>query len=146
MQILNRAAQFTTNRNDLRNIYISYIRSILEKSAVVWHSSLTAKNRKDLERIQKCAVSVIMGKNYTTYREGLKCLNLETLEKRRDSLCLKFAKGCLKNEKVKDMFPVKIYQHKMRKRKNEKYLVKKINTERYKRSAIPFMVTLLNRK
>ena len=146
MQILNRAAQFTTNRNDLRNIYISYIRSILEKSAVVWHSSLTAKNRKDLERIQKCAVSVIMGKNYTTYREGLKCLNLETLEKRRDSLCLKFAKGCLKNEKVKDMFPVKIYQHKMKKRKNEKYLVKKMNTERYKRSAIPFMVTLLNRK
>ena len=146
MQILNRAAQFTTNRNDLRNIYISYIRSILEKSAVVWHSSLTAKNRKDLERIQKCAVSVIMGKNYTTYKEGLKCLNLETLEKRRESLCLKFAKGCLKNEKVKDMFPVKINQHKMRKRKNEKYSVKKINTERYKRSAIPFMVTLLNRK
>ena len=44
------------------------------------------------------------------------------------------------------MFPVKKNQHNMRKRKNEKYLVKKINTERYKRSAIPFMVTLLNRK
>ena len=63
MQILNRIVKFTTNRNDLRNIYISYIRSILEKSAVVWHSSLTVKNKRDLERIQKCAVLVIMGKN-----------------------------------------------------------------------------------
>ena len=43
MQILTRAVKFTTNRNDLRSIYISYIRSILEKSAVVWHSSLTEK-------------------------------------------------------------------------------------------------------
>ena len=62
MQILHRAAKFTSNRNDLRSIYISYIRSILEKSAVVWHSSLTEKNKKDLERIQKCAVFLIMGK------------------------------------------------------------------------------------
>ena len=35
MQILHRAVKFTTNRNDLRSIYISYIRSIEEKSAVV---------------------------------------------------------------------------------------------------------------
>ena len=38
MQILYRAVKFTTNRNDLRSIYISYIRRILEKSAVVWHN------------------------------------------------------------------------------------------------------------
>ena len=112
----------------------------------MWHSSLTGKNKKDLERVQKCAVSVIMGKNYTNYKEGLKCLNLETLEKRRDKLCLKFAKGCLKNEKVKDIFPVKKKLHDMKLRQNEKFLVKKINTERYKKSAIPYMVQLLNRK
>ena len=72
MQILNRIVKFTTNRNDLRNIYISYIRSILEKSAVVWHSSLTVKNKRDLEQIQKCAVLVIMGKNYKNYKNGQK--------------------------------------------------------------------------
>ena len=50
MQLLNRAAKFTSNISDLKSIYLTYVRSILEQSAVVWHSSLTRKNRKDLER------------------------------------------------------------------------------------------------
>ena len=53
MQLLNRAAGFTSNKQDLKKIYLVYIRSILEQSAVVWHSSLTAKNRRDLERVKK---------------------------------------------------------------------------------------------
>ena len=146
MQILTRAVKFTTNRNDLRSIYISYIRSILEKSAVVWHSSLTEKNRRDLERIQRCAVFLIMGKNYINYKEGLKSLNLETLDDRRKSLCLQFAKRCFKKEKVKNMFPIKNNAHSMIKRKSEKFKVKRIKTERYKKSAIPYMGELLNRK
>ena len=59
---------------------------------------------------------------------------------------MKFAKGCLKNEKVKDIFPLKKKLHDMKKRHTEKFLVKKMNTERYKKSAIPYMVQLLNRK
>ena len=145
MQILHRAAKFTSNKRDLRTIYIAYIRSILEKSAVVWHSSLTKKNRKDLERVQKCALFIIMGKNYKNYRKSLEDLNLETLEKRRTNLCLQFAKNCLKNEKVKDLFPKNNTKHKMEKRKKEKYLVKRIRTERYQASAIPNMIKLLNR-
>ena len=145
MQVLHRAETFTSNRRDLRTIYIAYIRSILEKSAVVWHSSLSEKNRKDLERVQKCAVFIIMGKNYKKYRESLKDLNLETLEKRRNNLCLQFAKKCLKNEKVKELFPKNNTKHEMKKRKTEKYLVKRIRTERYKASAIPNMIKLLNK-
>ena len=53
MQLLNAAASFTSNIYELRSIYLTYIRSVLEQSAVVWHSSLTSKNRKDLERVQK---------------------------------------------------------------------------------------------
>ena len=60
------------------------------------------------------------------------------------SLCLKFAKGCLKNEKVKDMFPMKKNEHSMKKRKSEKFQVKRVKTERYRRSALPYMVNLLN--
>ena len=83
MQLLNRAANFTTNRRDLRSIYLTYIRSVLEQSAVVWHSSLTVKNRRDLERVQKCAVRVILARNYASYKDGLQKLNLETLNDRR---------------------------------------------------------------
>ena len=79
MQLLNRAAIFTSSKQDLKKIYLTYVRSILEQSAVVWHSSLSAKNTRDLERVQKVAVRVILGKNHTTYKEGLKNLNLEDL-------------------------------------------------------------------
>ena len=34
----------------LYSIYISYIRSVFEQSAVVWHTSLTDQNISDLER------------------------------------------------------------------------------------------------
>ena len=66
MQLLYRAASFTNSRVDLKAIYLTYIRSIVEQSAVVWHSSLSNENRKNLERIQKAAVKVIMGGGYTT--------------------------------------------------------------------------------
>ena len=46
MQLLNRAARFTKNVRDLRSIYLTYVRSILDQSAVVWHSSLTGKTKE----------------------------------------------------------------------------------------------------
>ena len=102
MQLLNTAANFTSNVQDLKSIYLIYVRSILEQSAVVWHSSLTSQNRRDLERVQKAAVRVILKDKYTTYKQGLKVLKLDTLEKRRELLCLRFAKNCTKNEKVRN--------------------------------------------
>ena len=145
MQLLTKSANFTNNRYDLRSIYLTFIRSILEQSAVVWHSSLTKKNRRDLERVQKSAVRVIMGEKYESYKHGLAVLNLETLEKRRDKLCLSFAKKCLKNEKVRNFFPKNVQKHKMKLRKRKKvFKTGRIRTERYKKSSIPFMVNLLN--
>ena len=117
---------------------------MLEQSAVVWHSSLTQDNKEDLERVQKVAVRVILQNRYTNYKNGLKLLKLDTLQERRKMLCLRFAKGCLKNEKVKDVFPRKANNHKMKKRKAEKYKVNRTNTKRYQISAIPYMQNLLN--
>ena len=144
MQLMYRAANFTNSREDLKAIYLTYIRSVLEQSAVVWHSSLTRKNRNDLERVQKAAVRVILGKNYSTYKNGLKMLRIDTLDKRREKLCLSFAKKCLNNEKVKDMFPLNKTEHQMMKRKTRKYQTFKANTNKLKKSALPYMRKLLN--
>ena len=57
---LHRAAKFTNNVRDLKQIYMLQIRSKLEQSAVVWHSSLTRKNISDLERVQKSALKLIL--------------------------------------------------------------------------------------
>ena len=132
------------DRADLKNIYLTFIRSVVEQSAVVWHSSLTVRNRKDIERIQKVAVRIIMGKNYTNYQNGLKELKLETLEQRRRMLSLRFAKKCLKNEKLKKLFPLNKTKHIMMKRNKRKYQTRKIRTKILENSAIPYMTNLLN--
>ena len=48
-----KVASFGLSREEMKNIYILFIRSILEQSATVWHSSLTLQNKKDLETVQK---------------------------------------------------------------------------------------------
>ena len=77
----------TSDLKDLKHIYITYVRSVLEQSAVVWHSSLTLANITDLERVQKNALRIILKDNYTSYNEALTKLNLEDLETRRVRLC-----------------------------------------------------------
>ena len=144
MQLLYRAASFTSSRLELRKIYLVFIRSILEQSAVVWHSSLTGKNRLALERVQKSAVRVILGHKFTSYKDGLQKLNLQSLNMRRKDLCFRFAKNCLKNDKVKNMFPKNLSKHKMIKRKTKKFRTVLARTRRYQKSAIPYMLKLLN--
>ena len=144
MQLLHAASWYTNSKVDLKSLYLTFIRSVLEQSAVVWHSSLKKKNKKDLERVQKAAVRVIMGNNYTNYQNALKELNLETLEKRRKQLCFKFAKNCLKNDKVKDLFPIHESKHKMKKRTQKKYKTNRNKIKRMQKSALPYMRKLLN--
>ena len=78
--------------NDLKNIYFTFSRSILEKLAVVWHSSLSKKNRLTLERFQNAAVQITLKNRYTNYKKGLEILKMDSLDERRRQLCLKFAK------------------------------------------------------
>ena len=82
MQVLFTAANFTNSRQDLKAIYLTYIISVIEQSAVVWHSSLTKNKRRDLERVQKAAIKVIIGASYTTHKDGLKMFKIYTLDTR----------------------------------------------------------------
>ena len=59
MCILRKVASFKPPRKDLGMIYIKYLRSIKQKMFFVWHSSLTAKNREDIERVKKNNLRVI---------------------------------------------------------------------------------------
>ena len=121
MELLRRVAGFGTPAEDLKEIYILFIRSILEQSATVWHSSLTQENKDDLERVQKTALKVILQDNYKGYKNSLARLDIETLENRRIELCLNFAIKSSKNEKVKHMFPLSENNHTMFTRNEEKF-------------------------
>ena len=147
MQLLRKISKFTKSSYEKKNIYILYVRSILEHSCVVWHSSLTEENSTDLERVQKAAVKIILGNNYEDYQEALIKIDLDTLEIRREELAHNFAINCVKSDKdnVKNMFPVRNHPKNNIKRKTEKYFVNYANTERLKKSSIPYMQRLLNK-
>ena len=74
-----------------KEIYILYVRSILEQSCVVWNSSITVENSDDLERVQKAALRIIVGKNYTNYEYALMKADLESLKTGINKLCKTFA-------------------------------------------------------
>ena len=142
MVILQRVSSFGLEIEELVNIYILYIRSVVENSAVVWHSSLTQANEMAIERVQKVALRIILGEGYENYANALHLTGLKTLSQRRTDLCLNFAKQCIKNPKTQDMFPRN--HHVYNTRAPEKFLVQPARTDRLKYSAIPYMQRLLN--
>ena len=144
MRILHAAAKYTTKISDLKTIYNMFIRSKLEHSSVVWSSGLTQGESDDLERIQKAAIKVMLRTNYEDYEKALKFLNMKSLVQRRQLLSLKFAKNCLKNEKVKNFFPVN-NKHNKNTRNQEKFKVNFARTKRYLNSTIPSLQRLLNK-
>ena len=135
-------SQFRAPREHLKIIYISYIRSVLEQSAVVWHFGLTEKNRHDLERVQKSACKLILRRKYEDYTKALDILDLDNLEKRRNKLCKTFACKAEKNFSIK--FEPNHNCHFIDLRQTDKLKVTFCKTERYKNSAIPRMQVLLN--
>ena len=139
------AAKFTRNRDHLMQIYKTFIRSNLEFSSNVWHSSLTKENRQDLERVQKAALKVILRNDYNDYEEALRLTGLQSLDSRRDMIGLRFVKNSLRNANFSKLFPLKKINHVMSVRNPLKYHINKANTERYKRSTIPYLQRLLNK-
>ena len=92
MKMLHMAAKFINYHQDLIYLYKTFInRSVMEFSAVVWHSSLSQANFS-IERNQKSAMTVILKDQYKNYKSALIQLKLESLSKRREILFLKFAK------------------------------------------------------
>ena len=144
MEILRKISPFGASLDEMKNIYILYVRSLLEQSCTVWHSGLTAENAQDLERIQKTALKIILQDKYISYEKALNVLNLESLEERREFLCLEFAKKCLKSDKMKTNFTVNSKIHPMMTRNQEKFDIDFARTGRLQDSPIIYMQRLLN--
>ena len=66
-------------------------------------------------------------KESKNYDDGLKFSNLENLDERMENHSLKFAKNCLKNEKVRSKFPVNIKnKKKTRNLKSTRWILSKL--------------------
>ena len=146
LQLLRKCSEYTNSIDDLKTIYISYIRSILEQSSVVWGSSITEENKLDLERVQKNSCRIILGEKYVDYEHALKELFLDTLEERRKQIAIRFAENCKVNEKTQKLFPLRKKIHKFKTRKQERFEILKTKTKRLQISTIPYLQRLLNEK
>ena len=133
-----------TKIEDLIDIYILFIRSIIEYCSVVFHSSLTQAQEQKLERIQKTCLRVILGEMYISYEAALEMTGLQTLKDRREKRCLDFSLKCIKHPKNQRIFPRNNIKFGQNQQTREAFHVNWARTERYKESAIPYCQRLLN--
>ena len=111
--------------------------------SVLWHSSLTLAQEKKIENIQVTSLRVILQESFVSYPASLEMTGLQKLSDRRRDRCLVWAKRCLKNPTMKDMFPLNpSIDYDVRAR--ERYTVNFANTECYRDSTIPYCQRLLN--
>ena len=127
----------------LLEAYRLHVRSILETNVPLWHPALINTDRNRIERVQKMAFSIILGYNYTDYMVALTLLVEDTLENRRETLCLNFAKKSAQHPKHKHLFP---RNTRPKTRKKKIFVETKCRTQRRYKSAVPYLVRLLNRE
>ena len=128
---------------DLLDIYVLFIRSLLEYCCVLWHSNLTNENQNDLERVQRTCLKIILGDMYVSYAAALEMTNLKTLGARREDRCADFAKKCLKNPRLSHYFPTNPTRS-PKVRKTEKFVVNFAKTKTYRMSSVPYLQRKLN--
>ena len=133
------------NIGDLINIYILYIRSVLEYCSVLWHSTLTVDQSQRIERVQKTCLKIILGAEYNNYEDALEYTGLERLSERRENRCLQFGLKCLLHPVHQRMFPVNPQLDENQTIRNqEHFVVNRARTDSYRMSAIPYIQRKLN--
>ena len=146
MSMITKLKYVGVSVQDLIEVYVLFIRSVLEYCAVAFHSSLTVQQATDIERVQKTCLKVILGDKYTTYSEALVECGLQTLHDRREVRCLNFALKSMKHPINRRIFPLNKNLGKEGNlvRNREVVEVNFARTESYRKSAVPFCQRMLN--
>ena len=90
MELLRRISSFGVPTKDLIDVYILFVRSILEQSATVWHSGLTSENSNDIERVQKSASKIMLKDKYKGYKKCLGKAGTRYLTKKKETIMPQF--------------------------------------------------------
>jgi hypothetical protein len=146
MTMLTKLKYVGTPAQDLIDVYVLYIRSILEYCSVVWHSTLTVQQSLDIENVQKLCLKVILGINYTSYDDALDSCGLDRLSKRRELRCLAFGLKSLTHPVHCNLFPVNphVLNNQLDSHNREHFKVNWARTDSYKMSAVPYIQCKLN--
>ena len=148
--MLRRLKGLGASLNELKDVYTKQVRSVLELAVPVWQPALTIQEVKQIERVQKCAMAIILGNKYINYEKATEELCLESLSERRIKLCKNFAEKAAKSLKFQNWFnEVKnrgnITSTRSYKNKSiPKFKAIPTRTNRYKKSPLPYLTDILN--
>ena len=135
---------------ELLDVYQKQVRSVLEMAVPVWQPALTQQESKQIERVQRCALYVILGDDYKSYDQALDSLNCDNLDDRRVKLCDKFAKKALKSPRYQHWFEYDDEPLPTLNTRSAENRVKNVlkpvqtRTNRYQKSPLPYLTNALN--
>ena len=84
--MLIRLKKLGASQSEMTDVYNKQIRCVLELAVAVWMPGLTMAEIDQIERVQKCAVHVILGDSYLSYSQALSNLGTDKLSDRRSKL------------------------------------------------------------
>ena len=137
---------FRASREDMLRVWVSYLRPICEYAAPLWHSSISVAESSKIESIQKRALRIILGGDFTCYSDALESLKIPSMYQRRKSLCLKFGNSILASPKFRYLLPdFRAPDHVLRGFNRPLVREIKCNQTRYYKSTIPYLARELNK-
>ena len=84
--------------------YLKEIRALAEQGVPIWNSGLTNSQIRDIERIQKVALKIILAESYENYHNACLKFNLQTMSERRLKISTNFAVKLYKSDRSKQFF------------------------------------------
>ena len=143
MWVLRRLKNLNLDKFTILQYYLKEVRVHLELAVPVWHSGLTVKQSADIERVQRVAISIVLGRVDFDYEHACALLGLKPLNIRRHELCEKFAlKTASSKCRHSDLF--KIQKSCYNTRLENYYTEHLTHTARFYKSALPFLTRTLN--
>ena len=141
--MLRRLKALGATEEDLLDVYVKQVRSILEYAAPAWHSAITEGESIDIERVQRTAFHIILGSGYKSYRAALVQLDMKSLSERRVELCKKFAVKSSKHPKHSKWFS-KNDRISITRQTSSKFKPVWYRTKRFEDSPLTYLTRLLN--
>ena len=148
--MLRRLKGLGASTNELLDVYQKQVRSVLELAVPVWQPALTQQEMRQIERVQRCALYVILGDNYGSYDNALGSLGCDNLNDRRVKLCDKFAKKALKSPRYHHWFEYNDEPLPTLNTRSSENRVRNVlkpvqtRTNRYQKSPLPYLTNALN--
>ena len=107
-----------------------------------WNGAITNSDKTNIEKVQKCALHIILSDQYSSYADALDRANLDSLETRRENLCINFAKKAVKDVKHSSWFKPK--PQLPTRQVQDRYFKPIARTDRLLNSPICYLTKLLN--